>query len=252
MLSTLGLLVIFSAAAAAQGSVTDSVPPTSTRQALEARAAEAERAATSGPENERAARRTEAAALRERLKNGDFQVGDRIALTVLGGAKPLVDTVVVRGGRLLMLPDLPAIPLNGVLHSEIEPYLTTQIGRYIKHPTVQATALIRLGVLGEVRTPGFYWVPTDILVTDAIMQAGGPTGNADVNKTTLERGKKELWSDDSLRAAIVSGRTLDELNVRAGDALVVAEQTKHDFLNILRAGGVVLGLALSIYAISRH
>jgi hypothetical protein len=84
------------------------------------------------------------------------------------------------------------------------------------------------------------------------MAAGGPTGNADVNKTTLDRGKAELWSDDEMREAIVSGMTLDQLNVRAGDALVVGERKQHNFIEILRAGGVVLGLALSIYAISRH
>lgn len=252
MWSTVGLLSIVSASVAAQGSRADSGQLPSTRQAIEARAADAERAARTGPEDKRDAKRREAAALRARLKEGDFQVGDRIALTILGGDTAFTDTVVVRSGRVLMLPKFPPIPLAGVLHSEIESYLTTQLGRYIRHPTVQATSLVRVGVLGEVRSPGFFWVPTDILVTDAIMEAGGPTGNADVNKTTLDRGEDELWSDDEMREAIVSGKTLDQLNVRAGDALVVGERSRHNFIEILRAGGVVLGIALSIYAISRN
>lgn len=252
LVRALVLLAVLWAPAAAQSVAVDSEPVPATRAALEARAAAAEKAAVSGPEDQRAAKRQEAAALRERLKEGDFQVGDRIALNISGGATPISDTVTVRGGRTLELPNMPPIPLQGVLHSEISDYLTAQLGRYIKHPTVQATPLIRLGVLGEVKSPGFFSVPTDMLVSDAIMRAGGPTGNADINKTTVTRGKQEVWSDKALRQAIVSGMTLDQLNLRPGDALVVAPRSNHDLLRFLQVGGIVLGVALSIYTATRR
>lgn len=252
LVRALALLVVLCAPALAQGVAADSEPVLASRASLEARAAAAEKAATSGPQDQRAAKAQEAAAIRERLKDGDFQVGDRIALSISGGAVPITDTATVRAGRTLELPNIPPIPLAGVLHSEIDSYLTTQLGRYIRHPTVQATPLIRLGVLGEVKTPGFFSVPTDMLVSDAIMRAGGPTGNADVNKTTVERGNKEVWSDKALRQAIVSGMTLDQLNLRPGDALVVAQRGNHSLLQILQVGGILLGVGLSIYTASRR
>ncbi|HEX6967039.1 MAG TPA: SLBB domain-containing protein [Gemmatimonadaceae bacterium] len=253
----LALLIVLWAPAAAQAVARDSAASDSgrapaTRALLEARAAAAEKAATSGPADQRAAKRQEAAAIRERLKDGDFQVGDRIALTVYGGAAPISDTATVRAGRTLELPNLPPIPLQGVLHAEIGDYLTAQLSRYIKHPTVQAIPLIRLGVLGEVKSPGFFSVPTDILVSDAIMRAGGPTGNADINKTTITRGKQEVWGDKALRQAIVSGMTLDQLNLRPGDALVVAKSGNHNLLQVLQVGGILLGVGLSIYTATRR
>ncbi|HEX5436719.1 MAG TPA: SLBB domain-containing protein [Gemmatimonadaceae bacterium] len=252
MAAAIGLLALGATGAAAQqgGEVAEPVP--ASRQALEARAAAAEKAAVSGPADQRDAKRQEAAAIRERLRVGDFRVGDRIAISVIGGEKAIQDTAVVRAGRVLQLPDLPNIPLQGVLHSEIEPYLTAQLGRYIRQPTVTAVPLIRLGVLGQVKSPGFYSVPADILVSDAIMVAGGPTGNADVDKSTITRGTEEVWSTTALRKAIVSGMTLDQLDLRAGDELTVGQQTHHNLLEILRAAGIVVGLGLSIYAISRR
>ena len=261
VVGVLGLLTSLATSATAQAGTTTATATEAavgterapaTREALEARAAAAEKAATSGPEDQRAANRQEAAVLRERLKNGDFQVGDRIALTILGGAAPLVDTAVVRDGRTLVLPNLPAIPLQGVLHSEIDDYLTTQLSHYIKHPTVQATPLIRLGVLGEVKSPGFFAMPTDILVSDAIMRAGGPTGQADINKTTIKRGTNEVWSDRALREAISSGMTLDQLNLRPGDQLVIAPRSSRNLVQVLQVTGILLGIGLSIYTISRR
>src|ERR1043166_2314097 len=43
--------------------------------------------------------------IRERLENGDFNVGDRIALRV-ANVPSLTDTFTVRGGRVLELPDI--------------------------------------------------------------------------------------------------------------------------------------------------
>jgi len=262
VLGALGMLASQAVSAAAQAAagqtaavpaaVADTEHAPATRQALEARAAAAEQAATSGPADQRAANRQEAAVLRERLRNGDFQVGDRIALTILGGAAPMVDTAIVRDGRTLVLPNLPEIPLQGVLHSEISEYLTTQLSRYIKQPTVQATPLIRLAVLGEVKAPGFFAMPTDILVSDAIMRAGGPTGQADLNKTTIKRGTAEVWSDKALREAIASGMTLDQLSLRPGDQLVVAPRSNRSLVQILQVTGILLGVGLSIYTISRR
>ena len=83
---------------------------------------------------------------------------------------------------------MPDISLQGVLRSELQDYLTTQLARYIKHPDVQTTSLVRVAVMGSVTKPGFYQLPADLALADAIMIAGGPTTTADVDRTQVKRG----------------------------------------------------------------
>jgi protein involved in polysaccharide export with SLBB domain len=76
------------------------------------------------------------------LRNGDFLPGDRIYIVVLGDSA-LTDTFTVRGDRRLQLPNIPDVTLSGVLDSELNTFLTTELSRYLKNPTVTATGMVR-------------------------------------------------------------------------------------------------------------
>ena len=65
-----------------------------------------------------------------------MQVGDQIEINVVG-QPAFSDTFVVALGRILTLPGLPDIPLQGVLRSEAQEYLTKQLSRYIREPQVR-------------------------------------------------------------------------------------------------------------------
>ena len=99
----------------------------------------------------------EAALIRQRLRNGDFHTGDRVFLEVEGDAA-LSDTFTVGEGRILTLPLVGDIGLEGVLRSELEPHLRRELGHFLRDPVVKARALIRISIFGEVGQPGFYVV----------------------------------------------------------------------------------------------
>lgn len=168
----------------------------------------------------REAKRREASLIRERLVEGDIQVGDQIVLTVIG-EETFSQTFTVGSGRVLSLPGIPDIPLRGILRSEAQAHLTEQIGRYIREPRVRVEALIRMGILGAVGRQGFYQVPADQLVSDAIMLAGGLSPAADPNRTMVRRGGVVILANEDVQEAIIRGATLDQLNLRAGDEIVV-------------------------------
>lgn len=165
-------------------------------------------------------KRREALLIRERLVEGDIQVGDQIVLTVIG-EEAYSQTFTVSAGRMLSLPGIPEIPLRGILRSEAQDFLTQQLGRYIRDPQVRVEALIRMGILGAVGRQGFYQVPADQLVSDAIMLAGGLIAAADPNKTVVRRGTVTILESEDVQEAIIAGATLDQLNLRAGDEIVV-------------------------------
>jgi protein involved in polysaccharide export with SLBB domain len=191
----------------------------------------------------REAKRREAELIRERLTEGDLQVGDQLALTVQNETT-YTGTFVVQAGRMLALPGLPGIPLRGILRSEAEDYITRQLAKYIRDPSVRVVPSIRLAVLGSVGKQGYYQVPADLLISDAIMAAGGPTGAANPNQSQVIRSSTPILTQTDVAEAIVRGATLDQLNLRAGDQIMVDEKLQRRG----RAIGIlgVLGLVTSI------
>ena len=155
------------------------------------------------------------------LRLGDFQAGNQIVLSIEGGGSVQSDTLTVESGPLIDVPTLGPILLHGVLRSELETHLATEIGRFIQTPRIQARALIRVSVAGAVGQPGFYALPTDLRLSDAVTLAGGPAGGADPGQIRVERGTDELWSFEELLAPVAEGRTLDDLGLQPGDRIIL-------------------------------
>ena len=189
--------------------------------------------------------------VRNRLANGDFQVGDRIVLWVQGEPE-MSDTLTVRSGRLVTVPVVGDVSLGGVLRAELQDHMSEQIGAFIRNPTIRTETLIRLLVQGQVGSPGFYLVPADRLLTDLLMLAGGPTATANLNDVRVERGNVRIWEGEALQAAIIQGRTLDHLNIQAGDRIMVPEAANRSGWEIVRnVTGIVGTLATLTYALTR-
>ena len=181
-----------------------------------------------------------------------FQAGDRILLRVEGDSA-LSDTFTVVTGPALRLPEIGEISLAQVSRADIEPYLARELGRYIKAPVVEARALIRISVMGEVERPGFYAVPIDLVLPDALMIAGGATQDARIDRIKVLRGSAPLLNEGALQAAIARGATLDELGMRAGDRIEVPRRQR-DPESKWRIGGIIVtGLAtvVGVVALSR-
>ena len=195
----------------------------------------------------RARARYEAALVRARLRDGDFQVGDQITLYV-EGEQTLSDTFVVSPQRALELPAIGAIPLTGVLRSELNAHLREQIAKFIREPVVRATSSIRVLISGEVVRPGYYVVDTQSLLSDILMQAGGPAPTARLTAMRVERRSEPIWEGEPLQEAIAEGRTLDQLSLRAGDHLVVPAESSGGMSTVTRillTGIPALTLALT-------
>lgn len=235
LLSSVGL------PAAAQGY--EAMQPMATRADLTAMADRLSR----GSEEDRA----RASELRARLREGDFQPGDRIRLA-LDGAVTQDDTIAVSAGSKIRLKDIGEISLAGILRSELQAHMAKEMGRYIKDVRVQATPLVRLSVLGPVGKPGFFYMPSDIPITEAIMRAGGPSGTADLKKTVVRRNTKELYDSRNTRRALNEGLTLDQLSLRDGDSIEVGEKSGSNWQRIASIVGVVSSLVWALsYGLSR-
>jgi protein involved in polysaccharide export with SLBB domain len=169
-----------------------------------------------------------AAAIRQRLQNGDFQVGDRIILSYTSDVRH-ADTLIVRSGPSLELPAKATLPLSGILRSELSDRVTTELLKYVKATQIEVTPLTRVGVLGEVVRPGYFALRSDVPLAEAIMIAGGPTATADVDRSMVRRSNGEFKSAEETRQAIAKGLTIDQFGLAAGDELVIGR--RRDFVS---------------------
>lgn len=224
-------LAVFSKLSAAQAGVVNVTSEMETRPMLLAEMKKAE-------EQHRTA---EAWLLKTRLEKGDFQDGDRIVMKLLGPTMLLGasgnDTIIVRAGRMLPLPQMADMPLSGVLRSELTDKLTHHLAQYLRDSSVRAIPLIRLAVLGQVRNPNYYYTSADVLLSDMVMKAGGPNPTADVNNMVIRRGGEVIWNAQDTRTALADGLSLDRLHLRAGDELYVDD---------VKGGGISWTQVLSI------
>jgi protein involved in polysaccharide export with SLBB domain len=173
-----------------------------------------------------------------------FRPGDRVLLSV-EGEPALSDTFTVDSRLRLTLPAVGEIPLEGIPRPDIQGYLATTLGRYLREPVVTARALVRIAIAGEVLRPGFYAVPTDLVLSDAIMVAGGATADAVLRDMRVERGHQQLLSAKALGDAVSRGYTLDQIGLEAGDRIVVPRRSG----GIERLLPVLLAVPAAIYAL---
>lgn len=196
-------------------------------------------------------RKEDAFLLRTRLKNGDFEVGDRIIASYEGIGLTKMDTLVVRGNpdrRLVALGgELGELDMIGVLRSEIRDSITARVARIYKNEVVNVVPLFRLSVSGAVRSPGVHHVRPDMPLSDVIMRTGGQDPSADLRNVVIKRGDQTIWGTEDTRSALSEGLTVEGLDMQPGDEVVVGVRSTKAWLAALPyVMPIVTALVLSL------
>lgn len=199
----------------------------------------------------RAGKQAQADAIRDRLARGDLRVGDLIAIEV-AELPAVTRTYQVSTTRTIMLPGAFEISVAGLLRSELQDYMTTQLKKLVSDPTVRVVPTIRISIFGAVGKPGFVTPPATTLLSDVIQQyAGGPANNVRWDKSQIKRGEKVVVDGPEFRAAVNTATTIDQLNMQAGDVIDVASKpaggTFFRILGALSALTSVLWLGVQIF-----
>jgi hypothetical protein len=227
-----------------------------TRTELQAALAEIQRglASTGYSQSLRASKTAEADAIRDRLspEGGDLRSGDEIDIHIVGG-EGLSKVYTVTPARTIVLPGNFEIPVKGVLRSEIQAYLTEKVKKYLVDPSLTATASVRISVFGGVNKPGFINVPANMLLSMMLQdKAGGVTNNVKLEKSQILRDGKVVIDGPEFNDAIYKGRTLDQLNVQAGDEVRVAQKPASGlFWRIVGAASGLGGLIYLLVTITK-
>lgn len=225
-----------------------------TRGELQAALDEIERGLTSSVYSQslRSAKQAEARVIKDRLTEGDLRSGDEIKVDVL--AEPgLTAVYTVTPVRSIILPGGREIDMRGLLRSEVQVYLTTQLKKYVNDPYVTASASVRISIFGAVARPGFYNVPANKLLSLVLQtEGGGVATNYRDDKSQILRNGVVVIDGPEFKDALYRGRTLDQLNVQAGDEIRVAAKPAGGlFWRIVGAVSGLTGFVWLIIQITR-
>ena len=154
----------------------------------------------------------------DRLVNGDFQPSDALQLDVQN-MPDFTGVFTLDRQKNLVLPTIEPISMQGVLYAEAEEAVRNGLAVYIRNPQVRVVVTKRIAIVGGVASPGFYDIPPETTVSQAIMLAGGPVGNAKLNQAEFRR-LGDAYTDPYGQLAFTNV-SLVELGVISGDELYV-------------------------------
>ncbi len=185
--------------------------------------------------------------IKYRLENGDMRTGDIIHLTVEPNAGFTNDYKVTERGTI-KLRDNAELSVKGALRSELAERLTEQFKDLVRQPSVQAVPQIQIQIFGAVGHPCFCSVDATMLLSEVITKdAGGPQNSAKLDKSTIKRGDTVIVAGKEFASALRDGKTLDELNLQAGDRIDVATKPSSGLL--FRVAGAVTALSGLIFLV---
>ena len=163
-----------------------------------------------------------------------INAGDRIQIRVYGEEELEIDTRIGPDGTVGMM-FVGQTSLAGLTIAEARDELERALSAYIKHPVV-GLALLEVAsetvtVSGSAARPGLYNISDSTRLADVYAQAGGSAERlfngvdvdvADLENSILVRDGKVLPVD--FRAAIERGEPLDNVRMRRGDYVFIAQR----------------------------
>lgn len=179
---------------------------------------------------EEAAIQTQIASVYQNFLNSyRLGAGDVMAIYVDKHPDDSVQRVAVSPVGQVYYPLIGNVPVAGKTITQIQEYFTTAIAEYIKDPKVTVSLLeaqsAKIGVLGEVRSPGVLLLTRPMRLLDAITASGGITDYGSSSNVTVlrqfEDGRVQTFSVNVKK--ILQGKAGPEENayVRAGDTIIV-------------------------------
>ena len=176
------------------------------------------------------------------LEPGD---GVRISFYNISAEDVSRDFYVQKDGAL-QLPYIGIIPTNdkefSLLRSEIE----MKYDSLYREVELIILPLFRISVLGEVRTPGVYYVTGVEKLLDVIALAGGETADSDMSEIYVKRSNVEFVFDAE---ELIQGESnLEDFYLKSGDRVYISRKwgTSRSTAILISGAGLLIAIVALI------
>lgn len=163
--------------------------------------------------------------------------GDQLSVQVYGD-QTLTQNVTVLNDGTIAYPLIGQVPVAGKTPEQAAETLKDRLLKYVRHPvvTVAITQLAQpnVMVLGDVKNPGKYQLPSDAKLSDAIAAAGGLADiNGDYPNARVSDRSGRI-TNVSLQKLLRSGDTTVDERLGEGDVVYVPGPTQF-YVNVTGA-----------------
>ena len=153
---------------------------------------------------------------------GVLRPGDALKVVVYRD-KELSNEYLIDSRGQLQIPGLGVIQAAGLDPSQVKDSLRAALlARGFTNPEIAVQPLIRVSVLGEVRSPALYPVDPGTSLIQLVTIAGGPTAGANLRRTRVVREGRVFEVDlQSALAGSAAGRVV----LYSNDVVVIPKRT---------------------------
>lgn len=145
--------------------------------------------------------------------------GDGVRITFFNISDNISGDYYIQQGGNLQLPYIGIIKTFEKDYTDIKKIIASKYDSLYKNPELSVQPLFKINILGEVRSPGYYFV-TDIEKLSGIFAlAGGVTADADIDGTYIIRGEREI--DLNVFELLEAGNTAADFGLTSGDRIYV-------------------------------
>lgn len=150
--------------------------------------------------------------------------GDQLSVQVFGDQTLTQSTMVLSDGTV-DYPLIGKVKLGGKTPNEASAILASRMREYVRHPVV-TVAITQLAqpdvlVLGDVKNPGKYNLPSDGRLTDAIAAAGGLANTNGAFPEARIADADGKVTNVSLQGLLQNGQTNLDMTLQEGDVVYV-------------------------------
>lgn len=145
--------------------------------------------------------------------------GDGVRISFFNISDKISGDYFIQQDGHIQLPYVGLISTGNKPYKEIKEDIISRYDSLYRNPELTVQPLFKINILGEVRTPGYYYVTDVEKMTGIFALAGGVTTDANLDDVYIIRGDKEINLD--AQRLIESGSTMGDIGLLSGDRIYV-------------------------------
>jgi len=179
----------------------------------------------------------------ERASATGVGVGDRVRVKVWREPQYSDDQLTVDAAGQIVLPRVGPMTVAGMRIGTLQDSVRTRLSVYLRDPVVTVTVLRRVGLQGEVRAPGLYYVDPTTTLRDVIAQGGGLTEAANAGQVEIVRDGRLL------NLSVAANERAPVTELRSGDAIVIGRRSwlSRNALAVVSTLGLVVSVGVQVF-----
>lgn len=145
--------------------------------------------------------------------------GDGVRITFLNITDQITGDYNIQQDGNIQLPFIGLIKTTNIDYKEFKKIIFEKYSELYKDPELTIQPLLKINILGEVRTPGYYYVTDIENMTGILALAGGVTGSAATGDIYIIRGNDEILLD--AYELMEANKTADDIGLQSGDRIFI-------------------------------